>query len=73
MAFATPQITDDIDLRLDAECNVTVTAPNGIGGTADVCDPTQGFHFTDQTLRNFGRINILRGHRVVELALKFYF
>jgi len=50
-----------------------VTAPNGIGGTNDVCDPTQGYSFDQQTLDNFGRINVLRGHRVIELAVKFYF
>jgi hypothetical protein len=71
-AFALPR-GNDIDLRLDTQCNVQVTAPNGEGGTADVCDPTQGFSFTDQTRSNFGRINLLRGHRIVELALKFYF
>jgi hypothetical protein len=73
MAFASPNVEDDIDLRLDTDCNVRVDAPNGIGGTNNVCDPTQGFFFTDQTIRNFGTINLLRGHRVVELAVKFYF
>jgi hypothetical protein len=38
-----------------------------------VCDPTKGFSFSESTLRNFGTINILRGHRVIELALKFNF
>jgi hypothetical protein len=50
-----------------------VNAPNGVGGTSSVCDRPQGFTYTDQALRNFGTINLLRGHRVVELALKFYF
>jgi hypothetical protein len=73
MAFASPVVTNDIDLQLQTTCNVHVDAPNGIGGTSNVCDPEQGFVFTDQALRNFGTINLLRGHRVVELALKFYF
>jgi hypothetical protein len=65
---------NDFDLTLAAQCNVRVTGvPNGAGGTADVCDPTKGFHFTDTTLQNFGKIITKRGHRVVELALKFFF
>jgi hypothetical protein len=71
-AFGVPR-GDDIDLRLDTLCNVQVAAPDGAGGTSNVCDPTQGFHFTDQTLSNFGKINLLRGHRIIELALKFHF
>jgi Carboxypeptidase regulatory-like domain/TonB-dependent Receptor Plug Domain len=65
----------DIDLRLDTRCNVHVNGvPNGIGGTVDnICDPTKGFSFTSQTLENFGKIVLQRGHRVVELALKLYF
>jgi hypothetical protein len=65
----------DIDLRLDTRCNVRVNGvPNGIGGTVDnICDPTKGFSFTSQTLENFGKIVLQRGHRVVELALKLYF
>jgi hypothetical protein len=46
---------------------------NGNGGTADVCDPTGGFSYTDNTLANFGKILLKRGHRVVEFVLKFYF
>jgi hypothetical protein len=71
-AFALPR-GNDIDLRLDTTCNGQVDAPDGTGGTSQVCDPTQGFSFTDTTQRNFGKINLLRGHRIVELALKFYF
>jgi hypothetical protein len=54
---------------------VTVNGvPNGVGGTADgVCDASKGFHFDDNTKANFGKINLLRGHRVVEFALKYYF
>ena len=73
MAFASPVVTNDIDLQLETACNARVNAPNGIGGTSSVCDPTQGFHYTDAATRNFGTVNLLRGHRVVELALKFYF
>ena len=39
----------------------------------DVCDPTGGFDFTPQTKANFGKINLKRGHRVIELVLKYYF
>ncbi len=48
--------------------------PNGTGGTPnDVCDPTGGFDFTPQTNDNFGKINLKRGHRVIEFVLKYYF
>ena len=48
--------------------------PNGVGGTVnDVCDPTGGFRFTQNTINNFGKINILRGRRIIEFALKYYF
>jgi len=33
----------------------------------------RGFDFTPQTIDNFGRINLMRGRRVIELALKYYF
>ena len=38
-----------------------------------VCDPTKGFNFTPQTKDNFGKINLKRGHRVIEFVLKYYF
>ncbi len=70
----------DIHLRLEANCNVTVSGagiPNGTGGTVDansrICDPTKGFSFTPDTINNFGKIQTKRGRRIVELALKFYF
>jgi hypothetical protein len=47
--------------------------PDGAGGTQNVCDPTGGFEFTPQTKDNFGKINLKRGHRVIELVLKYYF
>ena len=48
--------------------------PNGTGSLADdVCDPTRGFGFTPQTIANFGKINLKRGHRVIEFVLKYYF
>ena len=37
----------------------------------NVCDPTQGFHYDQQTTDNFGKINLKRGHRVVEFVLKY--
>ncbi|MFN7947543.1 MAG: carboxypeptidase regulatory-like domain-containing protein [Blastocatellia bacterium] len=52
----------------------TQTFANGIGGTGQgVCDPSKGFKFTDDTLKNFGTITTKRGQRVIELALKFTF
>jgi hypothetical protein len=65
----------DVDLELQTVCNVYVDGvPNGAGGYVDgVCDPTQGFHFTDLTLQNFGKIVTKHGHRVIELAARFEF
>ena len=60
---------------METACNVTVSGvPDGSGGRSDnVCDPTQGFHFTDNTLANFGKIITKRGHRVIEFALRLSF
>ena len=65
----------DVDLNLQTTCNVHVNGvPNGAGGTADnVCDPTQGFALTQNSIDNFGKIVLQRGKRVIEFALKFYF
>jgi hypothetical protein len=76
----------DIYLALDTVCNVRVDRANGIGGTTSVCDPTQGFRYTDgrrdangnpidrsDTLHNFGRVVNKHGRRIVEFALKFNF
>lgn len=71
---------NDIDLRLSTECVRRAAAGpnqfirNGVGGAVrDVCDPTGGFRFTNDTIRNFGTIRTKRGRRIVEVALKFYF
>jgi hypothetical protein len=73
-AFATTQVAgSDINLQLNTVCNVRVNAPDGTGNMQNVCDPTQGFTYTQQTKDAFGRINLLRGRRVIELALKYYF
>jgi hypothetical protein len=65
----------EIDLALQAECNVRVDdVPNGAGGFVDgVCDPAQGLRFTDLTRENFGNIVTKRGHRVIQLAARFEF
>jgi hypothetical protein len=65
----------DVDLALQTTCNVRRNGiPNGLGGTVDnICDPTGGFSYTANTLQNFGKIVLQRGHRVIELALKLYF
>jgi len=75
-AFATTAVTrSDLDLTLETTCNRTVdNVPNGVGGTVNsVCDPTGGFSFTQNTINNFGKINILRGRRIIEFAVKYYF
>jgi hypothetical protein len=78
-AFATTNISrEDINLTLNTVCNRTVSnVPDGSGGFAQdggaVCDPTGGFSFDQNTLDNFGRVNLLRGRRVIEFALKYYF
>jgi hypothetical protein len=76
MAAATTSVDrNDINLNLETTCNRTVNGvPNGAGGTVDnVCDARGGFSFTQNSINNFGRINIRRGHRIVEFALKYYF
>jgi hypothetical protein len=74
-AFASPVTNADIDLSLNTVCNRTVdNVPNGTGGFVNgVCDPTGGFSFTENTIENFGKINLLRGRRIIEFALKYYF
>jgi hypothetical protein len=72
-AFASQRFPADIDLMLQTTCNVRVMAPNGLGEMQSVCDPTGGFSFTQNTIDNFGKINLLRGRRVIEFALKYYF
>jgi hypothetical protein len=74
-AFANTNNASDINLTLETVCNVRVLGvPNGSGSaTSDVCDPTKGFTYTQQTKDNFGKINLLRGHRVIEFVLKYYF
>jgi len=75
-SFATYNLGfDDIDLDLQTTCNVRVNGvPDGTGATVDnICDPTGGFAYTQNTLDNFGKINLKRGRRIVEFAVKFYF
>ena len=65
----------DINLTLNTVCNRNVSGvPDGVGGVLnDVCDPTGGFSFDQNTLDNFGNINLLRGRRIIEFAVKYYF
>jgi hypothetical protein len=75
-AFANTNDPNDVNLTLDTVCNVQVSdVPTGNSATptATACDVTKGFSFTPQTISNFGKINIKRGHRVVEFVLKYYF
>ena len=71
---STSPFGSDIFLALETVCNRRVTVPTGDGGnTANICDPTGGFSFTDNTINNFGKIQNKRGRRIVEFALKFTF
>jgi hypothetical protein len=64
----------DFNTYLNTDCNVRVdNVPNGTGTSNGVCDPTQGYHFTPDTLANFGKIQNKHGHRIVEFALKLMF
>jgi hypothetical protein len=69
------QAVPEFDLDLWTECNVRVDGvPNGAGGYSyNVCDPSQGFHFTELTRENFGKIITKRGRRIIELAARFEF
>ena len=69
--FANTNIGNDILLTLNTVCNVRGNAPDGRGGIQNVCDPTQGFHYDQQTIDNFGTIT-KRGHRVVDIVLRYY-
>ena len=73
--IATASPGPDIDIRLEANCNRRLNGvPNGEGGTSDnLCDPTGGYSFTQNTLDNFGKITTKRGRRVVEFALRLFF
>lgn len=65
----------DVNVQLNTVCNVFRNGvPNGTGGTSDnVCDPSGGFHFDDNTINNFGKVTNKHGHRIIEFALKYYF
>ena len=39
----------------------------------NVCDPTGGFQYDQNTIDNFGKVNLKRGRRVIEFVLKYYF
>ena len=73
-AYATTT-SGDLNLALETTCNVIVpNVPTGNGtNTTNACDPTKGFSFTQQTIDNFGKIQLKRGHRVIEFVLKYYF
>jgi hypothetical protein len=73
--FGTGTANQDVNIQLIVDCNVKVdNVPNGTGGTSNgICDPTKGFHYDPATVQNFGKIVNKHGHRIIELALKFYF
>jgi len=74
-SFANTNQSGDINLTLNTTCNVIVpNVPTGNGtNTTNACDVTKGFSYDASTLQNYGKINIKRGHRVVEFVLKYYF
>jgi carboxypeptidase family protein len=56
------------------ENGYTQRVPNGnSGAVSGICDPAKPIAFTADTINNFGSITNKRGHRVIELALKFTF
>ena len=65
----------DIYLTLNTVCKVHKNGvPKGNGDTADnICDPTGGFDYSQETKDNFGKIVNKHGRRIVEFAFKFYF
>ena len=68
-------VNSDVNVRLNTTCLVHRNGvPNGTGGTSDnVCDPTGGFAFDQDTINNFGKVTSKHGHRIIEFALKYYF
>ena len=72
-AFANTNIGERHQPDAGHGCNVRADAPDGTGDTQNVCDPTAGLPLHPQTIDNFGKINLKRGHRVVEFILKYYF
>jgi hypothetical protein len=73
-AFVDPY-RGDFDFDLQAECNVRADGvPNGAGGYVDgICDPSQGFRFSEYARENYGTIRSKHGHRIIELAARFDF
>jgi len=61
----------DILLTVQTDCNRKVDAPNGIGGTVNICDPTGGYKITNSD--EIGRVVNKHGHRIIEFALKYNF
>ncbi|HWP45148.1 MAG TPA: carboxypeptidase regulatory-like domain-containing protein [Blastocatellia bacterium] len=68
-------VNSDVNVQLNTVCNRRVNGvPNGTGGTSDnVCDPTGGFSFDQNTIDNFGKVVRKHGHRIIELVVKYYF
>ena len=72
-AFANTNIGNDINLTLDTVCNARWMRPDGTGGHAERLRPDAGLPLHQQTIDNFGKVNLKRGHRVIEFVLKYYF
>ena len=69
-AFANTGISNDISLTLNTVCNVRGCTGRP-GRYAERLRPDQG-HYDQQTIDNFGKINLKRGHRVVEFVLNCF-
>ena len=63
----------DLDARHEVQPARGSRAERGRRIRRGVCDPSGGYSFTQNTLDNFGKINLKRGHRVIELVVKYYF
>ena len=71
-----PSTRSDIDLTLDTVCNRTVEQRaerrRRHRRTTSATRPA-GSASRENTINNFGKINLLRGRRIIEFALKYYF
>ena len=74
-AWVTTNTTADIDLVLDTTCNVTPQrrVQRRRWHRRQRLRPDGGFQYTQNTIDNFGKVNLKRGRRVVEFVLKYYF
>ena len=63
-AFANTNIGNDINLTLNTVCNARVARPGRRRRHSERLRPAAGFPLHQQTIDNFGKVNLKRGHRV---------